>query len=67
MPAPGECRKNIYIRAFIKRLHMHTVTGNASEQFFEENNLDAFLLSAKEYGVEFVGDVRVNSWNKWDN
>ena len=42
----------------------HTVTGNASELFFEENNLDAFLLSAKSYGVELVGDVRMNSWGK---
>lgn len=44
----------------------HTVTGNASELFFEENNLDAFLLSANEHKVEFVGDVRVNSWGKRD-
>ena len=42
----------------------HTVTGNASELFFEENNLDAFLLSANSYGVEFVGDVRANPWGK---
>ena len=42
----------------------HTVTGNASELFFEENNLDAFLLSAKSYGVELVGNVRTNSWAK---
>lgn len=45
-------------------IHTPTVTGNTSELFFEENNLDAFLLSAREYGVEFVGDVRLNSWDK---
>lgn len=42
----------------------HTVTGNASELFFEEDNLDDFLLSAKEYGVEFDRDIRINSWGK---
>jgi len=26
----------------------HTVTGNASELFYEENNFDAFLLAAQE-------------------
>lgn len=45
-------------------INTHTVTGNASELFFEENNLDAFLLSANEHKVEFVGGVRVNSWGK---
>ncbi len=44
----------------------NTVTGNASELFFEENDLDAFLLKINEYSnqVEFVGDVRTNSWGK---
>ena len=42
----------------------NTVTGNASELFFEENDLDAFLLKAKGAGVNFVGDVRENSWDK---
>ena len=44
----------------------HTVTGNASELFFEENNLDAFLISLEQYEeqIELVGDVRVNSWGK---
>jgi len=41
-----------------------TVTGNASELFFEENNLDAFLLLAEKKNVVFVGNIRINSWGK---
>lgn len=41
-----------------------TVTGNASELFFEESNLDAFLLRVSELEVELVGGVRTNSWGK---
>ncbi len=42
----------------------NTVIGNASELFFEENNLDAFLLSLEDYKNVVIGDVRVNSWGK---
>ena len=44
----------------------NTVTGNASELFFEENDLGAFLLSVDKYPekIEIVGDVRENSWGK---
>ncbi len=42
----------------------NTVTGNASELFFEENDLDAFLNFLEEYKDIRVGDVRINSWGK---
>ena len=42
----------------------NTVIGNASELFFEENDLDAFLLSLENYKNAVIGDVRVNSWGK---
>ena len=42
----------------------NTVIGNASELFFEENDLDAFLLSLENYKNALIGDVRVNSWGK---
>ncbi len=42
----------------------NTVIGNASELFFEENDLDAFLLSLEDYKNAVIGDVRVNSWGK---
>lgn len=42
----------------------NTVIGNASELFFEENDLDAFLLSLENYQNAVIGDVRVNSWGK---
>lgn len=42
----------------------NTVIGNASELFFEENDLDAFLLSMENYKNSVIGDVRVNSWGK---
>ena len=51
-------------KAWEQLIDSHTVTGNASELFFEENDLDAFLLKAKEQGVSFVGDVRENTWGK---
>lgn len=44
----------------------HTAIGNASELFFEENDLDAFLLRAEQfaYEIKFVGEIRENSWGK---
>lgn len=42
----------------------NTVIGNASELFFEENDLDAFLLSMENCKNAVIGDVRVNSWGK---
>lgn len=42
----------------------NTVIGNASELFFEENDLDAFMLSLEDYKNVVIGDVRVNSWGK---
>lgn len=44
----------------------HTVTGNAYELFFEESDLDAFMLRADKFAeqIEFVGDIRENSWGK---
>lgn len=45
-------------------INAHTVVGNASELFFEESNLDAFLISAQKNNVALVGDVRTNSWGK---
>ena len=43
----------------------NTVTGNASELFFEENDFDAFLLSLeKNKEARQIGEVRVNSWGK---
>lgn len=46
-----------------------TVTGNASELFFEENDLDAFLHSIEEYQQKNIIklntiNVRKNSWGK---
>ena len=42
-----------------------TVTGNASELFFEENNFDEFLHYLEDHPeVEKAGAVRVNSWGK---
>ena len=51
-------------KAWEQLIDSHTVTGNASELFFEENDLDAFLLKAREIDVTFVGDVRENAWGK---
>ncbi len=51
-------------KAWEQLIDSNTVTGNASELFFEENDLDAFLLKAKEYEVNFLGDVRENGWGK---
>ena len=49
-----------------KLTELNTVIGNASELFFEENDLGAFLLSVDKYPekIEIVGDVRENSWGK---
>ena len=51
-------------KAWEQLIDSNTVTGNASELFFEENDLDAFLLKSKEYEVNFLGDVRENAWGK---
>lgn len=50
-------------------LETNTVTGNASELFFEENNLDEFLYSLEEYQRRNPGQIKVcsirrNSWGK---
>ena len=43
-----------------------TIAGNASEIFFEENDLDAFISRLDDFRDLFVqaGDVRTNSWGK---
>jgi catechol 2,3-dioxygenase-like lactoylglutathione lyase family enzyme len=41
-----------------------TVTGNASELFFEENNFDAFLDSLEKYPELKLTNVHENSWGK---
>ena len=42
-----------------------TVTGNASELFFVEDNLDALLCSLEKFpGAEIVQAMRENSWGK---
>ena len=53
-------------KAWERLADFNTVTGNASELFFEENDLGAFLLSVDKYPekIEIVGDVHVNSWGK---
>ena len=53
-------------KAWERLTDFNTVTGNASELFFEENDLGAFLLSVDKYPekIEIVGDVRENSWGK---
>ena len=61
--------KNILIqeqKAWERLTDFNTVTGNASELFFEENDLGAFLLSVDKYPekIGIVGDVRENSWGK---
>ena len=47
-------------------IETHTVTGNASELFFVEDNLDAFLLKIEKYmtGSGQIVDVRENFWGK---
>ena len=47
-------------------IETHTVIGNASELFFLESNLDAFLCKIEKYMSESgqVMNVRVNSWGK---
>ena len=47
-------------------IETHTVTGNASELFFAEDNLDVFLQKIEEYMMESgqVMNVRENSWGK---
>ena len=49
-----------------KLTEFNTVIGNASELFFEENDLGAFLLSVDKYPekIEILGDIRENSWGK---
>ncbi len=41
------------------------VTGNASELFFAEDNMEAFLCSLENFpDARIVKDVRENSWGK---
>ncbi len=51
-------------RSWEQLIDSNTVTGNASELFFEENDLDAFLNSLGKYKNTIIGDVRINSWGK---
>ena len=41
-----------------------TVTGNASELFFEENNFDAFLDALEKYPGLRLTEVQENAWGK---
>ncbi len=43
-----------------------TITGNGIQLYFEENNLANFMESVKAHDkkIEFIGDVRTNSWGK---
>lgn len=47
-------------------IESHTVTGNASELFFVEDNFDAFLLNIEKYMMETGQELkaRENSWGK---
>ena len=47
-------------------IETHTVAGNASELFFVEDNLDAFLHKIENYMAERgqAMSVRENSWGK---
>ncbi len=51
-------------RSWEQLIDSNTVTGNASELFFEENDLDAFLNSLGKYKNTIIGDGRINSWGK---
>ncbi len=52
-------------QAWGQELHETIVAGNASELFFEENDLGAFLLRLKAFDPDIrVSDIYVNPWDR---
>lgn len=49
-----------------KLIGAETISGNTTELFFEEKDLDAFMDSVDNYPekIEYIGEVRENSWGK---
>lgn len=48
-----------------KMLKSDISVGNSFELFFEEYNLDEFVLALKEKeGVKFIGDIYENAWGR---
>lgn len=52
--------------AWEQLIESEMIIGNASELFFEENDLDDFLLSIEKYPkkIEVIGNIRENSMGR---